>query len=102
MSESYSEYQLIEKKSEVALSTLQSIFPDNQVTTAQNLQDLAEGAFERLYKDLTLLATNLIWPEGAENGKWTSTAADVEDCNAQVALFMAQGLWPLTNIVRYV
>ena len=94
------EYRAIERRSVVALSTLQSIFPHRDEVTLENLQDNSQGAFDRIYKQLQELAEQLVWPPGAENGRWVRTATSADDCHDQVSLFTAGGLWPLTNIVR--
>lgn len=104
LSESDDEYRSIEKKSEVALSTLQSIFPDCPETEEGHLRGswggTSESTFEEIETDLQALAQGLQWPIGAVNGFWLSTAKDAEQCHEKVAQFMANGLWPLTNIVR--
>ena len=95
-------YQEIEKKSTVAASTLQSIFPDHPEVTPNQMKDQSEGAFERILQDLRRLASLIEWPKDAVNGRWTATAANASECHDKVAYFMRKGLWPLTNVVRYV
>ncbi|KAL8950134.1 MAG: hypothetical protein Q9222_003811 [Ikaeria aurantiellina] len=93
-------YDEIEKKSEVALSTLQSIFPESPEVTPAHLQSEEEDAFRRILDELKGLAKSISWPAGAVDGKWHATASNTAACHDQVALFMRQGLWPLTNVVR--
>lgn len=95
-------YQGIEKRSEIALNTLQSIFPNIPETEAGHLKGTEGHTFEEIESGLQHLAEGLRWPEGSVNGKWTSTAASARECHDQVAHFMQNGLWPLTNIVRCV
>lgn len=95
-------YREIETKSTVAASTLQSIFPDHPEVAPTQLRDQGEGAFERILHDLKRLASLIQWPSDAANGKWTATATSPSECHDKVAYFMEKGLWPLTNIVRYV
>ncbi len=106
LSESDDEYRNIERKSEVALSTLQSIFPDCPETGENHLRGTWGGTSDKTFEEtesrLQSLAQDLRWPAGAENGRWLSTANDAAECHEQVAQFMENGLWPLTNIVRYV
>lgn len=95
-------YQEIEKHSEVAFNTLQSIFPNRPETETGHLKGIEGHTLEEIEDDLRRLAQDLQWPEGSVNGKWTSTAANAKECHEKVALFMENGLWPLTNIVRCV
>ncbi|KAL8724298.1 MAG: hypothetical protein Q9166_008029 [cf. Caloplaca sp. 2 TL-2023] len=88
------------KKSELALSTLQSIFAGHPEVTPSYLKEQSEGAFERILGELRRLAALIEWPPGAANGSWMATAASSDECHDKVAYFMQQGLWPLTNIVR--
>ena len=95
-------YQEIEKKSTVAASTLQSIFPDHPEATPNRMKDQSDGAFEQILENLKRLASLIEWPADAKNGRWTATAASAAECHDKVAYFMKKGLWPLTNVVRYV
>lgn len=94
------EFSIIEKKSGEAISILQSIFGDIEHLEPRRLQDFSQGALEKTYVELKALAKNLRWPDGAENGKWSSTAGDDRECQGKVGLFKEDGLWPLTNVVR--
>lgn len=96
------EYQRLESQSEVALATLQSIFPDRKETSPIYLQDTLDGAFRRILDTLKQLASELRWPPGAVDGKWVSTAKTAIECNKKVDLFKQEGLWPLTEVVRLV
>ncbi|KAL8846664.1 MAG: hypothetical protein Q9221_008271 [Calogaya cf. arnoldii] len=93
-------YREIEKKSAVAASTLQSIFPDHPEVAPHQLRDQSEGAFERILDELKRLASRIQWPTDAVNGRWTATATTSSECHEKVAYFMEKGLWPLTNMVR--
>ncbi|KAL8977326.1 MAG: hypothetical protein Q9205_006849, partial [Flavoplaca limonia] len=93
-------YQEIEKKSTVAASTLQSIFPDHPEATPIRMKDQSDGAFEQILENLKRLAALIEWPADAKNGRWTATAASAAECHDKVAYFMKKGLWPLTNVVR--
>lgn len=96
------EYLHLQKMSEDALSMLQSIFPNRRETAPEALKDFStDDAFDRVLDGLKRLATNLTWPAGAEGGRWTSSADNVDQCQEKSALFMKDGLWPLVNVVRY-
>ena len=96
----------IEKQSNIALSTLQSIFPGRPESKPEYLRGAWGGtsnlAFEEIEDTFQSLAESLNWPAGAdlENGRWQSTAVTAEECRCKVAEFMEDGLWPLTNVVR--
>ena len=100
LDESEKEFQNIEKRSEIALATLESIFGQVPEVDPQRLRDFTDGALEGLHADLKFLARGLRWPDGAENGRWATTAVDAQECQEKVGIFMENGLWPLTNIVR--
>ena len=99
------EFLEIQRKSEIALSTLQSIFPNHVATDAAYLRGDWGGSsnctFEELHESLKTLAKTLKWPDGARDGRWNSAADDPIECHDMVGKFMQEGLWPLTNIVRY-
>lgn len=91
------EYREIERKSELALMTLESIFPGHpEVTEAFLLGPSAETIEERLQE----LASRLPWPKGSKQGHWVSGATTPAACHKKVAEFMNNGLWPLTYVVR--
>ena len=96
------EYKAIEDRSNAALNTLQSIFPDAEDINSEYLKDRSDGAFDRILQVLWRYARKLRWPAGAQDGKWSTTAQDAEGCQKQVDIFMENGLWPLTNVVRSV
>ena len=93
-------HQEVATKSEVAASTLQSIFPDHPEVTSNQPKDQSEGAFQRILQNLRRLASLTEWPTDAVNGRWTVTAVNAAQCHDKVAYFMKKGLWPLTNVVR--
>ena len=105
LGQSSADYQNIEQRSRLALSTLQSIFPDRQETESTYLLGewggISNRTADEIENDLKTLAEGLESPVGATDGKWQSTAADASECRDKVAKFMANGLWPRTNIVRY-
>lgn len=96
------EYNTIENRSGAALATLRSIFPEADEINTEYLKDRSDGAFDKILQRLKHLAQELQWPEGAQDGTWIATATDAGACREQVDLFMKNGLWPLTNVVRSV
>ena len=99
------DFQAIERESEIAMLTLQSIFPNRDEMKPEYLRGEWGGTpnltGEEIEAKLQSLAEGLSWPEGAADGKWSSTATDATECHEKVAKFMEDGLWPLTNVVRY-
>ena len=73
------------------------MFSERRETTPEFLN----ANFETAYDGLKHLSSSLPWPEGAAEGKWTSTALNREECCQKVALFTDDRLWPLINVVRY-
>ncbi|KAI9879730.1 MAG: hypothetical protein M1830_007515 [Pleopsidium flavum] len=94
------DYKTMERESTLALATLKGVFGDRAETTYEYLNDACEGAFDRILTKLRSLAGSLEWPEGARDGKWSSTAETAEQCHEQTGAFMTKGLWPFTKIVR--
>ena len=91
------EYREIERKSDLALATLESIFPGKPEISKDYLLGLS---VETIEQQLQVLARQLPWPEGSNRGRWSSGAKNPIACHAQVAEFMQNGLWPLTYVVR--
>ena len=104
LAESDDSFRAIERESEVALLTLQSIFPGRPEAKPDYLRGKWGGKSDLTCEDieatLQRMAKGLSWPEGAAVGKWLSTAADATECHEKVAKFMEDGRWPLTNVVR--
>ena len=91
------EYMQIERKSEVAFMTLESIFSTQVEITKEFL--LSEPV-EEVERKLNDLAARLPWPEGSSQGRWTAPASTASDCRLKVTDLMKNELWPLTYIVR--
>lgn len=104
LSDSDDKFRAIERESKIARLTLQSIFPGRREAQPEYLRGEWGGTSdltcEKIEAELQSLAEGLSWPEGAANGRWSSTAADATECHDKVAKFMKDGLWPLTNVVR--
>ena len=104
LAESDDSFRAIERESEIAMSTLQSIFPGRPEANSDYLRGTWGGksnlTCDKIEAKLQSLAEGLSWPEGAADGKWLSTAADAIECHKKVAKFREDGLWPLTNVVR--
>ncbi|CAD6572450.1 MAG: hypothetical protein ASARMPRED_005340 [Alectoria sarmentosa] len=64
-------YQGIEKRSEIALNTLQSIFSNRPETDAEYPKGTDGHTFEQIESGLRSLAGDLGSPEGSIYGKWT-------------------------------
>lgn len=94
------DYAKMESESKVALDTLEGIFGNRAETNAKYLQDPADDAFDSILKQLTSIASSLKWPEGAHDGKWTSTAENAGECQEKTGTFMKGDLWPFIKIVR--
>lgn len=100
-SASEAEFRLLEKKSAVALSTLESIFPNREESTEAFLTNNEDGSFERIIARLRELTDEIEFPAGAETGAWVETANSALECRQQIMRFMENGFWPLINKVKY-
>ena len=100
VSEDSNEYKLFERKSEVALSTIQSIFPDQDASRLEFLLDNEVRSVEEIQSALHHLADQITWPSGAETGIWEDTADDAGECRQKISQFMDEGLWPLIDKVE--
>ena len=96
-----SEFLALEKRSAVALSTLENIFPNKEESTKAYLLDRTDGSVERMTARLRELADAIVFPEGAENGEWVETANSASECREQIMRFMENGFWPLIDKVKY-
>jgi len=93
------EYREIERKSEVAFMTLESIF-SKKIEVTQDF--LLQSPVKVVEQELRDIARNLPWPQGSSGGFWTTTATTTAGCHREVTKMMKKELWPLTNVVRYV
>ncbi|MCJ1431481.1 hypothetical protein MMC27_000834 [Xylographa pallens] len=94
------EHELILRRSAVAISTLKSIFSAHNDVSEEVLQDKSPNAFDRILLYLQSLASSLAWPEGAVDGRWTTTADNVEEYQTKIASLNHAGLFPLIRVVR--
>ena len=94
------DYDDAKRKSDIALATLQDMFPGADEVQPGYLREQYPGTEDHVFESLRGLARDIQWPEDAADGKWCSTAEDTEECREKVALFMERGLWPFTNVVR--
>lgn len=92
------DYEQMERESALALATLRGVFGSRAETEPAFLKD--KHAFDSILGQLKCLARMTQWPEGARDGKWSSTAETAEQCHDQTGEFMKEGLWPFTKIVR--
>ncbi len=92
------DYEQMEGESALALATLRGVFGSRPETEPEFLR--AKNAFDSILCHLKDLARAIQWPEGAKDGKWSSTAETAGQCHDQTGAFMKEGLWPFTKIVR--
>ena len=95
------EFLALERRSAVALSTLENIFPDKEESTKAYLLDRTDGSAERITARLHELTDEIDFPSGAESGEWVETANSALECRQQIMRFMENGFWPLINKVKY-
>ena len=95
-----SELEEIMRRSNVALSTLQSIFSAHNDVSEDYLRDTSPRAFEDVLVHLRSLASSLEWPQGVMDGKWTTSADSVDEYREQIDRLSQEGLFPLIKVVR--
>ncbi len=95
------EFHALERRFAVALSTLESIFPEREESTKDFLSNRDDGSAERITARLRQLTDEIEFPAGAESGEWIETADNASECRQQITRFMENGFWPLISKVKY-
>ncbi|GAB1312304.1 Dynamin N-terminal domain-containing protein [Madurella fahalii] len=95
--EDYARYQ---RESGQAWSALEAAFKHKLGFGERMLQDMSEGALERITAQLIQWSHELEWPGGGINGLWQSTANSAEECAEKTAIFMQDKYWPFTKLIR--
>jgi hypothetical protein len=88
------------RESAQALSALEAAFKHQSQFSEGFLSDMSEGALERISQQLIQWTNELVWPEGGNSGRWTSTASTAEECCEKTSVFMNDRFWPFTKIIR--
>ena len=100
VSEGSDEFRALQRKSEVALSTIESIFPQSEESSLDYLLEREARTVDDIKAALHALADRISWPTGAETGQCEFTAETAYDCRNIVSQFMENGLWPLIDKVE--
>ncbi len=94
------DYNRYSRESEQAWSALKAAFGHREEFKKEMLQDMSEGAIERLQNLLVGWTHDMEWPNGGTAGSWVSTASDAEECGEKTRIFMEDRYWPFTKIIR--
>ncbi|KAJ4256900.1 hypothetical protein NW762_008996 [Fusarium torreyae] len=94
------DYNRYMRESEQAWSALHAAFKHKTQFTQRFVQDMSDGAQERITDQLIEWARQIEWPQDGANGFWTSTAQTAKECVEHTKLFMQDKLWPFTKIIR--
>ena len=94
------DYARFLRESEQAWSALQAAFQHQTQFRKEMLQDMSEGALERVQNQLIAWTEDMAWPGGGNSGLWRSTARNAEECAEKTQLFMEDRYWPFTKIIR--
>lgn len=94
------EYEGIIRRSNLALSTLQSIFSEHDDVSEEFLQDQSPGAEEDILQHLQSLVSSLTWPEGVVDGEWITMAYSAGEYHEKIKDLSQEGLFPLIRVVR--
>lgn len=94
------DYARYVRESEQAWSALEAAFQHQSSFSSNYIQDMSAGAFDRIAEQLIMWSRELEWPEGGNNGKWSSTASTAEECYEKTNVFTQDQFWPFTKIIR--
>jgi hypothetical protein len=94
------DYTRYARESAQAWSALEAAFKHQSQFSEGFLSDMSEGALERISQQLIQWTNELVWPEGGNSGRWTSTASTAEECCEKTSVFMNDRFWPFTKIIR--
>ena len=94
------DYARYQRESAQAWSALGAAFKLKRGFREDMLQDMSEGALERLTARLIEWSREIKWPGRAGGGLWRSTADTAEECVEKTGLFMEDQYWPFTKIIR--
>lgn len=94
------DYARFTRESEQAWSALEAAFQHQRQFRRQMLQDMSEGALERIQDQLIAWTGDMEWPDGGDSGFWKSTATNAEECSEKTSIFMQDRYWPFTKIIR--
>jgi hypothetical protein len=95
--EDYTRYM---RESAQAWSALEAAFKHHREMREENLQDMSDGALDRLTRQLVQWSREIEWPSGGVDGLWRSTADSADECCDKTAVFMQDQLWPFTKVIR--
>lgn len=99
------DYARYVRESELAWSALEAAFKHRPEFKQEMLQDMSDGALERLQESIVNWTKDMEWPSGSGVGEktpgfWTETAQSAEECSAKTELFAQDRYWPFTKIIR--
>ena len=90
------------RESEQAWSVLEAAFKHEGQFSKELLEDMSDGALERIQNRIVSWTTDMTWPDGGSSGFWKSTATTAEECSEKTSVFMQDRYWPFTKIIRCV
>ncbi|EXJ86047.1 hypothetical protein A1O1_06416 [Capronia coronata CBS 617.96] len=93
------DYERIEREAEHAWSALEAAFGHHAGFGREMLTDRSQDVPSIVAK-LARWSQELEWPEGDQEGFWTTTATDADECCEKTSIFMNNRFWPFTKIIR--
>ena len=96
------EYEECQLESLEAWSALAAAFGHHERFEEQWLQDMTDGAYERVKARLIEWSHQIEWPGSIEEGMWKGTANTAKECFDKTQTFMSDKYWPFTKVIRYV
>jgi len=103
-STSEADYSRCVRESELAWSALDAAFKHKPEFNKEMLQDMSEGALEKVQETLIAWTRDIPWPRGDDDtptGRWRTTAESASECQEKTNVFVQDRCWPFTKIIRY-
>lgn len=94
------EYESYMRESGQAWSALEAAFKHQPNFKQDMLQDMSEGAEERIESLLIAWSREINWPVSRKAGFWKSTANSAEESRQQTSRFLQDRYWPFTKVIR--
>ena len=94
------DFKRLQVEHETAWSSLNAAF-GHHGELKRLLDKTAEVADTDLVDQLLSWKSELAWPDGHANGRWSSSVDSADECCEMTSRFMEDRFWPFIKIIRY-